>query len=240
MFVASGRVPCTLQRCTASFSTTAHTLSRVGQKAIRIPDGVSIQVLPLEKPPTFNTRINQQVLVKGPLGQLSMPIYPFIKIDEPNVAGLTTEDGEPILPKLFVKVDNPKDRDQKTMWGTTRSLINNMVEGVSEGYTVPVHLVGVGYRATLEAPPKPLPGQLPGRPKLSLKLGFSHPVEFQVPEGIELKVPVPQRIIIQGIDLYAITQFAAKIRAWRPPEPYNQKGVFVGGETIKKKVSFTI
>ncbi|KAJ3212111.1 hypothetical protein HDU67_004069, partial [Dinochytrium kinnereticum] len=200
------------------------------------------------EPSPSNPRINRQVLVTGPLGTLSMPLHPFVQIHQPgpdepmpNRRPLDVEeeeeDGEveAAQPIVLVKVADPESRDQKTMWGTTRALIRNMVEGVSEGFTVPVQLVGVGYRAALEPPPKALPGQPDGRPKVSLKLGYSHPVELEVPAGVEVRVPVPQRLVIQGADLGLITQFAAKIRAWRPPEPYNQKGVFVSNETIKKK-----
>ena len=95
--------------------------------------------------------------------------------------------------------------------------------GVLSGYTLPIKLVGVGYRAALE------------RNKLQLRLGYANPVEIEIPSDIKVTVPTPQRIIVQGIDLQRVTQFAAGVRKWRKPEPYNQKGVFVGDETIKKK-----
>ncbi|KAI8615074.1 ribosomal protein L6, alpha-beta domain-containing protein [Chytriomyces sp. MP71] len=98
-----------------------------------------------------------------------------------------------------------------------------MVVGVTEGFTIPVKLVGVGYRAALEGS------------TVTLKLGHSHPIVVAVPEGVEVNVPAPQRLILRGIDLQVVSQFAANIRKHRPPEPYNQKGVFVGDETIKKK-----
>ncbi|KAJ3109496.1 hypothetical protein HDU97_005153 [Phlyctochytrium planicorne] len=233
----------------SSFSTTSIARSRIGQKPIRLPSNVTVTVENVDPTPQ-NPRITRQITVKGPLATLSMPIQSFIEVHQPSMQDLAASrakkyagleesavDGEDdaIEPELHIKVENPKDRSQKTMWGTTRALVRNMVEGVSEGFTVPIQLVGVGYRAALEPPPKELPGQAPGRPKVALKLGYSHPVELEVPEGVQVRIPVPQRMIVQGSDLGVITQFAAKIRAWRPPEPYNQKGVFVGGETIKKK-----
>ena len=105
--------------------------------------------------------------------------------------------------------------------------------------------MGVGYRASLITPKSSTSSsqsvvqqQASSPPIVSLKLGHSHPVELPLPEGVEVRIPAPQRLILTGSDLNVVTQFAAKIRAWRPPEPYNQKGVFVGDETIKKKVLF--
>jgi large subunit ribosomal protein L6 len=98
-----------------------------------------------------------------------------------------------------------------------------MIEGVSDGYTLPIRIVGIGYRAYME------------NGKLGLKVGFCHPIILDVPKDIQVSIPVPQRILLSGNDLQVVTQFAANIRKWRKPEPYNQKGIFVGDETIKKK-----
>jgi large subunit ribosomal protein L6 len=127
--------------------------------------------------------------------------------------------------ELSVNVVDPTIKEQRSMWGTTRALINNIIIGVTEGYKVPIRLVGVGYRATLEDNDR----------KLSLKLGYSHPVEMILPEGVTCSIPQPNRLVLQGSDLQEVKELAAKIQRWRKPEPYNQKGIFIGDETIKKK-----
>jgi large subunit ribosomal protein L6 len=123
-----------------------------------------------------------------------------------------------------VSIADPTDKKQRAMWGTTRALLNNSILGVTEGFTVPVRFVGVGYRAQLD-------GDV-----LSLKLGYKDPIVLSVPSGVTVQVVNPTRLMLSGVDLQQMTQFAATIRKWRPPEPYNQKGVFVGTETIRKKV----
>ncbi|KAJ3294772.1 hypothetical protein HK104_003312 [Borealophlyctis nickersoniae] len=146
-----------------------------------------------------------------------MPMHPFVQVAVDPI------DAASLKRTLSVTVDSPEDRKQRAMWGTTRALLENMVEGVTEGYTLPIRFEGVGYRALFE------------EGKLSLKLGYSHPILLDIPEGVEVTIPVPTRVILQGNDKAKVTGFAADIRRWRKPEPYNQKGVFVGDETIKKK-----
>ena len=216
-------------------------------------------------------RAKSLLTVSGPLGSLTIPVLDFVKIDIQQPASAITDQNQRMQSPqsesittttaqqsqqdstLKVSVQNPKLKLQKSMWGTTRALVANMLDGVVDGFTVPIKLVGVGYRAMLESTnsKETAKGQ-----RLSLKLGFSHPVNFDVPDGIDVrsvffsflsffynfwfikvKVPAPQRILLQGIDKQKVTQFAANIRKWRPPEPYNQKGIFVGDETIKKKVT---
>jgi ribosomal protein L6P/L9E len=148
----------------------------------------------------------------------------------------------------------------QAMWGTARALLGNMVEGVTDGCNLSLRLVGVGYRgmaylracvcrcvsAMCSLPPTPAtprythaaaldkdPGT--GAERLTLRLGYAHPIHLAIPAGIQVTVPVPQRILLSGCDWEAMTGFAANIRKWRKPEPYNQKGIFVGEETIKKK-----
>lgn len=116
-----------------------------------------------------------------------------------------------------------------------RALIQNSVSGVSEGHVAILRLVGVGYRATLESSVPTLKPSYPGQQFISLKLGFAHPVELGVPEGVKASVPQPTRILLEGVDKQVVTDFAAKIRAWRKPEPYKGKGIFVNDETIKLK-----
>lgn len=170
---------------------------------------------PLKYPQTVTIHADQGLItVVGERGKLQMPQAAFINLEFTELDSRRA---------VLVKVADPKDKKQRAMWGTTRALMANMVTGVTDGFTVPIRIVGVGYRALIE------------ENKVSLKLGFSHPILLDIPNGVEVQIPAPQRIILQGNDLEAVTQFAAKIRHWRKPEPYNQKGIFVGDETIKKK-----
>ncbi|KAI9335976.1 ribosomal protein L6, alpha-beta domain-containing protein [Obelidium mucronatum] len=200
-----------------TFQTTCRNRSKIGKQALRIPTGVELSLFPysIANPPPPNFKSATQALaVKGPLGSLVQPLLPFTSVS------LVGE-------KASVLVTDPEDKRQRAMWGTTRRLLENMVTGVSEGVVVPMRLVGVGYRAALE--------EKDGVKQVTLKLGHSHPVIEKIPDGVDVNVPTPQRLILSGIDKQKVTQFAANIRKHRPPEPYNQKGVFVGDETIKKK-----
>jgi large subunit ribosomal protein L6 len=160
-----------------------------------------------------------KVQVAGERGvlNLNLPSFVTLTIDSSQKESLQKN-------ILSISVDSPKDRKQRAMWGTSRQLINNMIVGVTDGFTIPLKLVGVGYRAIL----------LDGN-KLELKLGYTHQIILDIPQSVTVSVPAPQRILLAGNDLYEVTQFAANIRKYRKPEPYNQKGIFVGDETIKKK-----
>lgn len=116
-----------------------------------------------------------------------------------------------------------------------RAHIQNTISGVSEGHIAILRLVGVGYRATIESSAITKQPTYPGQQFVSLKLGYAHPVELGVPQGVKATVPQPTRILLEGPDKHAITQFAADIRAWRKPEPYKGKGIFVNDETIRLK-----
>jgi large subunit ribosomal protein L6 len=117
--------------------------------------------------------------------------------------------------------------------GTSWAYLNNFVTGVSEGHTAILRLVGVGYRATVER--RRAKEQYPGQKFLCVKLGFTHPVEEGIPEGVTVTVPAPTRILIEGVDREVIMSFAGRVRLWRKPEPYKGKGVFINDETIKLK-----
>lgn len=119
--------------------------------------------------------------------------------------------------------------------GTTRAYLSNHVIGVSEGHIAILKLVGVGYRATIEDTATTVESEYPGQKFVSLKVGYSHPVELGVPQGVTASVPQPTRILLEGIEKEVVNEFAAKIRRWRKPEPYKGKGIFVNGETIKLK-----
>lgn len=125
--------------------------------------------------------------------------------------------------------------------GTTRAYLQNHILGVSEGHAAILRLVGVGYRASIEEKEEAIVGsktvkrEFPGQKLVSLKVGYSHPIELLVPEGLKASTPQPTRILLEGVEKEVVKQFAAEIRAWRVPEPYKGKGIFVNDETIRLK-----
>jgi len=127
---------------------------------------------------------------------------------------------------LTLSVENAEVKKQRSMWGLTRTLIQNTVTGLTEGFTVSLYLVGVGYRASLEADPR---SKVESRTRLNMKLGFSHPVIVPVPQHVKVEVPHPTKIVLSCTDKHQLGLFAAKVRKWRPPEPYKGK---VGGHLI--------
>jgi large subunit ribosomal protein L6 len=173
-------------------------MSRIGKLAIEIPEGVDVQVEA------------GVVRVKGPRGELTQRVSPALLIER--------EDST-----LLVK--RPTDRkEHRELHGLTRTLIYNMVVGVTDGFQKQLELQGVGYRA-----------QLRGN-ALELALGYSHPVKVEAPEGIEFEVPQPTQVIVRGIDKQAVGEIAARIRKSRPPEPYKGKGIRYAGEHVSRKI----
>jgi large subunit ribosomal protein L6 len=174
-------------------------MSRIGKKPVDLPTGVEVSIAD-----------GNVVTVKGPLGQLEQQLPQAIQINiEANQAMVT----------------RPSDqKDHRALHGLTRSLLANMVEGVTKGYMRNLELVGVGYRAALQGG------------DLSLTVGYSHPVVINAPHGIEFEVPAPTKISVKGIDKQAVGQIAAEIRAVRKPEPYLGKGIKYEGEQIRRKV----
>jgi len=173
-------------------------MSRIGRKPIPVPDSVTVEVAP------------GSVAVKGPKGELSQTLSPEMTVEQ--------DDGN-------VTVARPTDRaEHRALHGLTRSLIANMVEGVTNGYEKRLEIQGVGYRAALK-----------GR-SLELALGYSHPVAIEAPEGIDFEVPQPTEIIVRGIDKQLVGQVAADIRKRRPPEPYKGKGIRYRDEQVLRKV----
>ncbi|MCM2138971.1 50S ribosomal protein L6 [Vagococcus fluvialis] len=172
-------------------------MSRIGNKPVVIPTGVTI------------TQNGTTVTVKGPKGELTREFSPNITLNiEEGVVTLTRPDDS---------------KENKTMHGTMRANLNNMVVGVSEGFAKALELIGVGYRA-----------QLQGK-KLVLNVGYSHPIEFETPEGIEIEVPSNTSIIVKGSNKEVVGELAANIRGTRPPEPYKGKGVRYVGEHVRRK-----
>lgn len=172
-------------------------MSRIGKKPVPVPSGVTA---------TIN---GQTVVVKGPKGELS-----FVLND--NVLAEMTDDGIKVDPRNESKV-------ARSLWGTSRSMVQNIITGVSDGFEKKLQITGVGYRA-----------QVQGK-NLQLALGFSHDVVFEIPEGIEIKCAKPTEISINGIDKQRVGQVAAEIRKFRPPEPYKGKGVRYADEFIVRK-----
>jgi large subunit ribosomal protein L6 len=173
-------------------------MSRIGKKPIPVPDGVSVEIAP------------GLVSVKGPKGELRQQLNQEMKVSEAD--GVLT-------------VDRPTDRgEHRALHGLTRSLIANMVVGVTDGYEKRLEIQGVGYRARLQGK------------SLELALGYSHPVSLSAPDGIEFDVPQPTQVIVRGIDKQLVGEIAAQVRKARPPEPYKGKGVRYEGEHVARKV----
>jgi len=173
-------------------------MSRIGRQPIPVPAGVTVQIEP------------EVVRVNGPKGELQERVSRDMRIAE--------TDGE-------LTVSRPTDRgEHRALHGLTRSLIANMVQGVTDGYEKRLEIQGVGYRAALQ-----------GR-KLSLSVGYSHQVPIDPPEDIEFEVPVPTQIVVRGISKQRVSEIAARIRKVRPPEPYKGKGIRYQGEHIVRKV----
>ena len=172
-------------------------MSRVGKMPIPLSSGVEVTIS------------GQTVSVNGTKGRMSHRVHDLVSI--------ALENGV-----INVSANNAS-QSSNALSGTTRALLNNMVTGVSAGFTRKLEIVGVGYRAQVQ-------GQ-----KLNLSLGYSHPVEYAIPEGITVETPTQTEILIKGIDKQQVGQVAANIRAYRKPEPYKGKGVRYGGEVIVKK-----
>ncbi|MFP6774871.1 MAG: 50S ribosomal protein L6 [Alphaproteobacteria bacterium] len=172
-------------------------MSRIGSKPVVVPDGVTI------------TLAAQALTAKGKLGELSMAVVDQVEMSH--------EDNQIVV--------TPKDQSKlaRSMWGLQRSLAQNLVTGVSEGFVKELEIQGVGYRAALQ-------GKI-----LKLQLGHSHDIDFPIPDGIEIECERPTAIKVKGIDKQKVGQVAAVIRSYRPPEPYKGKGVRYVGEYIFRK-----
>jgi large subunit ribosomal protein L6 len=173
-------------------------VSRIGRKPIAIPEGVTVEIKP------------ELVSVKGPKGELDQAVSGDMKVLESD---------------RTLTVERPTDRgEHRALHGLTRSLIANMVEGVTDGFEKRLEIQGVGYRARLQGK------------SLELSVGYSHSVSVTAPEGIEFEVPAPTQVIVRGIDKQLVGEMAARIRRTRPPEPYKGKGIRYEGEHVRRKV----
>ena len=174
-------------------------MSRIGKLPVKMIDGVQVTIAE-----------DNLVTVKGPKGTLTKQLHPDMV--------LTQEEGQ-----IVVSCPNDDVKTYNALWGLTRTLLNNMVIGVTEGYQKSLELVGVGYRAQMQGT------------KLVLQVGYSHPVEFEPEEDMSIEVPTPTKIIVKGIDKEKVGSLAANIRAVREPEPYKGKGIRYEGEVVKLK-----
>jgi large subunit ribosomal protein L6 len=173
-------------------------MSRIGKRPIEVPAGVTVSVDP------------GRVMVNGPLGTLQQQVPQRMKIEHENGS---------------VTVTRPTERgDDRALHGLTRTLIANMVEGVTKGFEKRLELQGVGYRAAMQGT------------DLRLDVGYSHPVVLKAPQGISFEVPTPTEIVVKGIDKQQVGQIAAEVRKVRPPEPYKGKGIRYRGEYVRRKV----
>jgi len=172
-------------------------MSRIGKKPVIIPDGVTVEIK------------DQHVKVKGPKGELNLDVHPKVTVEK-------------VENNVEVKVKHPEVKQEKALWGLFRSLINNMVTGVTAGFTKVLEVNGVGYKAAITGK------------KIVLNLGYSHPIEMEIPAGLEAKIE-KNVITITGSDRQLVGQFAAEIRDQRPPEPYKGKGIKYSDEVIRRK-----
>jgi len=169
-------------------------MSRIGKQPVVVPAGVEVAVQA------------SQIVVKGALGALELPLNPLVKVANNNGSLSFTAANE--------------SRDADAMSGTMRQLVNNMVQGVSKGFEKKLTLIGVGYKAAAQGA------------KLNLNVGFSHPVDIQMPAGIKVETPSPTEIVIKGADRQRVGQIASEVRAVRPPEPYKGKGIRYSDEKV--------
>ena len=172
-------------------------MSRVGKHPVAVPSGVTVEIA------------NRILKAKGKLGELSLELSDEVEAK--------LEDGKVVV------TPRSETKRARTLWGTTRALVNNMVGGVSKGFSKTLEINGVGYRA-----------QVQGK-NLQLQLGYSHDIVYPIPEGITVTTPRPVEVVVSGIDRQRVGQVAAEIRGFRPPEPYKGKGVKYAGEYIFRK-----
>ncbi len=176
-------------------------MSRIGKKPIDVRQGVEVKIE------------GRHLTVKGPKGQL--------ELDHHEAMTVKIEDG-------VIKVERPSDvREHRALHGLTRSLIANMVEGVTDGFKKSLEIHGVGYKAEKKGN------------GIKLTLGYSHTIEFEPPKGVSIEVPAPTQIVVEGVDKQAVGQAAAEIRSFRPPEPYKGKGIRYVGEHVRRKAGKT-
>lgn len=176
-------------------------MSRIGRLPVPLPKGVEAK------------QANGTITVKGPKGQMEISPHPDMTV---------------VIDESEIRVERPSDhKDHRALHGLTRSLIANMVTGVTEGFSKTLEIIGVGYRADAKGK------------SITLNLGFSHPIEYQPVDGITLECPNQTTVVVSGIDKQKVGQTAAEIRSFRPPEPYKGKGIRYQGEHVRRKAGKT-
>lgn len=205
-----------------AFSAAAPARSNIGKQPIKLLQSVecATEDIPYEFCKSFTRgkdiiSLNKQITIKGPKGVLKTAVPAFVNVE--------VHDG-----LVSVSVADPSDKVQRSMWGTTRAMIQNNVIGLSEGHLAIVKFVGTGYRALLEKDEA-------GNTVVSLKIGFPYTPKLAVPAGLSVTSPNPTRLLIEGTDKQQVKLFAARIREFKKPEPYKGKGIYVDDETIKLK-----
>jgi large subunit ribosomal protein L6 len=195
------RPPLSVRPLKRSFTSSAPLnkhVSHIGRNPIKFPPSVTLTHSPTD------------LSITGPLGTTSVPLRPYMKITNANPD------------TIAVAVENAEIKEQRQMWGTTRTLIANAIQGMTEGFTVPVYLVGVGFRAAVEADPRATaPDQTVQR--INMKVGHSHNIFVPIPPHIKAETPIPTKIVLSCTDKHQLGLFAAKIREYRKPEPYKGK-----------------
>lgn len=184
-----------------AFSTSASVgkhVSHIGRNPIKYPPSVVL------------TPSVTELTITGPLGTTSIPLRPYMQITntKPDTVAVEVEDAE--------------IKEQRQMWGTTRTLIANAIQGVTEGFTVPLYLVGVGFRAAVETDPRAAASGVKAQ-RINMKVGHSHNIVVPIPPHIKVEVPIPTKIVLSCTDKHQLGLFAAKIREYRKPEPYKGK-----------------
>jgi large subunit ribosomal protein L6 len=176
-------------------------MSRIGRQPVETPKGVDAKI------------DGQRLTVKGPKGSLDLDVHPEMTV---------------VLDEGVLRVERPSDaKNHRALHGLTRSLIQNMVTGVTEGFSKTLEIVGVGYRADAKGK------------SITLNVGYSHPIEYKPAEGVELACPTQTTVVVSGIDKQKVGQAAAEIRGFRPPEPYKGKGIRYQGEHVRRKAGKT-
>ncbi|KAH9827802.1 54S ribosomal protein L6, mitochondrial-like [Teratosphaeria destructans] len=225
-FIPAFLVPACAHQQSTHFSTTRTCHSKIGRAPLSVPPEVKFTVIPKAQQSRSISSADRgsTVHIEGPRGKMSVDMPPYMTIEGSDEGRMQT-----------VRILDKGVRAQREMWGTVRAYLQNHILGVSEGHTAILRLVGVGYRATIENSAATKQPGYPGQKFVSLKVGYSHPIELGVPEGVTASTPQPTRILLEGANKEVVMQFAAKIREWRVPEPYKGKGIFVNDETIKLK-----
>lgn len=219
--LASRLFPKSAVRAARNFSTTIPALSHIGAEPVFVGSDVKIETNDLLFPTIIpkgrnSMKLDRMLTIKGPKGAVDVTLADFVHLNE--------KDGH-----MFVTVDEPTARSQRSMWGTTRSLINNAVVGVTEGHSSMLRFKGTGYRVMLEKDED-------GVEWVKMKVGRCNLEGLPIPQGITCTVPSPTLLILEGADKQQLNLFAGKLRNMRPPEPYKGKGIYMNGETIKLKV----